>query len=92
MTKMHRDDDGKLPAYAWPGGYQILYYMADGECLCPACANGENGSLASETADERNWRIVGQDIFYEGAAEVCTHCNAIIESAYGNPEAEEESA
>lgn len=74
MTKLYRNDDGTLPAYAWPGGYPIIYILADGEILCPACANDANG-----------WRIMGADIHYEGPPELCCHCNAEIESAYGEP-------
>lgn len=85
---LHRDDDGTLPAYAWPGGYPVTYLCADGGTLCPACANGENGSLASESLDpdcpdDNQWRLVGQDIHYEGEPIVCDHCGASVESAYG---------
>ena len=84
---IHRSEDGTLPAFAWPGGYPILYVLADGETLCAKCANGENGSEAStepETANDR--RIIGQDIHWEGEPETCAHCNGQIESAYGVPE------
>lgn len=33
-----RDSDGELIAYAWPGGYQVVYYTKDGSELCPECA------------------------------------------------------
>lgn len=51
------DSDGRLPSYAEPGGYPMVYFAAgpDGtEYLCPDCANvPDNG--ASEAA-----------IYYEG--------------------------
>lgn len=83
-----RNDDGTLPAYAWPGGYPILYSFADGAACCPPCANGENGSEAHEaSADgDSQWTLVAGDIFYEGPPEFCAHCNGAIESAYGDPE------
>ena len=87
---LHRDDDGKLTAFAWPGGYPIVYMMADNGCLCPACANGGNGSEASETSDEKQWRLVAGEVYWEGAPIQCDHCNADIESAYGEPDAGEE--
>jgi hypothetical protein len=34
-----RQSDGKLPAYAWPGGYPIVYMARDNGILCPRCAN-----------------------------------------------------
>lgn len=85
-----RDDNGQFPAYAWPGGYPIIYVMADGGIICPDCANGKNGSIASDKLDpdcpdDRQWHIVGMDVHYEGAPETCAHCNAQIESAYGIP-------
>jgi hypothetical protein len=90
MADLHRDDSGEFPAFAWPGGYPIVYVVADGECLCPDCANGKNGSEASETSDDRSWRLVGCDVHWEGGPETCAHCNAQIESAYGVPDADEE--
>lgn len=30
-----RDENGKLPAYAWPGGYPIFYIASDNGVLCP---------------------------------------------------------
>lgn len=89
MPKLYRDDAGKLPAFAWPGGYPILYVTADGEVLCPDCANGANGSEASEDAVEAGWRLAGADIHYEGPPERCCHCNAEIPSAYGDPDHED---
>ena len=86
--KATRDENGKFPAYAWPGGYPIVYIMEDGETLCPACANGESGSEAHESAPPLSgWRIVGADVHWEGEPETCAHCGARIESAYGVPEA-----
>jgi hypothetical protein len=81
-----REDDGRLPAYAWPGGYPIIYIVADGEVLCPDCANGENGSEADlDRTDDPGWHLVGFEVYYEGAAEHCAHCNTEMESAYGDP-------
>jgi hypothetical protein len=84
-----RNEHGKFDAYAWPGGYPIVY-LCDGETLCPACANGENGSLAHEDADEHSgWKLVAAYIHWEGEPVICDHCGTEVESAYGNPEAQE---
>jgi hypothetical protein len=40
--KPQRDDNGNLPAYAWPGGYPLYYLCADNGVLCPQCANMES--------------------------------------------------
>jgi hypothetical protein len=90
-----RGDDGKLEAYAWPGGYPIVYYCEDGGSLCPACANNENGSIAytgdlpADCIEDKQWHIVACDVYYEGPIINCDHCNAEIESAYGDPDEEE---
>ena len=81
------DDNGKLPTYAWPGGYPIEYVTADGGLLCPACANGENGSEATINQDApADWRIEAADVYWEGPVQFCDHCNSQIESAYGDPD------
>ena len=91
-----RQSDGKLPAYAWPGGYPIVYIVADGGTLCPACANGENGSQAADAIDpqcpdDKQWRVIGFSIHYEGPPEICDHCGTEVESAYGDPDSPEEN-
>lgn len=93
IDQLRDKDTGELPAYAWPGGYQIVYLFADGETCCPDCANGKNGSEATtDTSAERDWQLVGGDIYYEGAPLTCAHCGASIESAYGDPDADDNDA
>ncbi len=84
---MTRNDDGTLPAYAWPGGYPLFYICQDGGTLCPACANGGKGSLAyvGESPDSINdaqWNVVGQEVNYEDDSLFCDHCNAKVDAAY----------
>ncbi len=76
-----------LASYAWPGGYPLSYLMADGGVLCPACANGEHGSEATQDPrqDDKQWSIVACDVYWEGPPMQCDHCSAEIESAYGDP-------
>lgn len=85
-----KDASGQLPAYAWPGGYPLFYLMADGEVICSDCANGGNGSLATDVAtdcsDDDQWTIVAVEINWEDTSMFCAHCAAQIESAYGNDE------
>ena len=74
----------ELDVYAWPGGYQMMYYI-NGNPVCPKCImkvlreehfTGSDGIL--------------RDVFYEGAPENCTECGEEIESAYGDPDADED--
>lgn len=84
-ARIHRDEQGKAISYAWPGGYPIVYIMDDGEVLCPDCVN-DPANPVHEGGDADGWRVEGSDIFYEGPAATCVHCNKVIESAYGDPE------
>jgi len=85
QTTIQKNDDGTYPAYAWPGGYPLLYTTADGSLLCPACANSDG---QEDDPDDPQWHIVAQDVIWEGPPTYCDHCSAEIESAYGDPDAE----
>ena len=76
-----RNDKRELPAYAWPGGYPLVYVDADGNLLCPDCAN--------KPEDEYGAPIVDGFIHYEGPSMFCDDCYKEIESAYGDPEGDE---
>jgi hypothetical protein len=67
----------KLPAFAWPGGYPIIYFDHDMSPICADCANKHDWSDA---------RIVVADVYWEGPDELCANCNAVIPSAYGDPD------
>ena len=88
--KPQRDDNGNLPAYAWPGGYPLYYVCADGGILCPNCANKQS---AVRDADEHpdypdydQWRTIAVDINWEDASLTCDNCSQRIESAYADHE------
>jgi hypothetical protein len=81
-----RQSDGSLPAYAWPGGYTIVYVMGDGAVCCADCASGKNGSEASPHAIDAAWRVVGYQTHDEGPDEHCIHCNTVLASSYGDPD------
>ena len=76
--------------YAWPGGYQMLAVMSDGESLCCKCARAEYRSISRATRDRSRdgWACEGIQIHWEGAPEVCAHCGDSIPSAYGDDSAE----
>ena len=93
INAIRDEETGKLPAYAWPGGYPIVYFTADMGTLCPSCANGENGSRSADTdidpgcPDDDQWRIVAYNLFLEGENVDCEHCGFTMCSAYGDPDA-----
>ena len=91
LNQLPRMADGRLYSCTSIGCYPLVYIVADGGCLCPACANGDNGSEASEDADaDKQWRLIGADVHWEGAPLTCDHCNGEVESAYGDPDAEQD--
>jgi hypothetical protein len=73
--------DGTLPAYAWPGGYPLIYLDGEDNTLCPECATKSLGHTVE------HFRPVACDVYYEGPTIYCDDCNAEIESAYGDPDA-----
>lgn len=72
-----------LPAFAWPGGYPLLWITnldrPDCATLCVECA---------EDARRNDSEVVSliPDIHWEGPPEFCDGCGAEIPSAYGDPE------
>ena len=84
MTLEHiKNEQGELPAYAWPGGYPILYYDMDNCTLCAKCAiNSMN-----DPDELEQFKPVAYEVYYEGPVMNCEQCNAEVESAYGDPDA-----
>ncbi len=70
-------DGAELPAYAWPGGYPVVYYTRDGLTVCARCANDP------DTSDP----VTAGDIYWEGPTLACEDKGEPIESAYGDPDA-----
>jgi hypothetical protein len=74
----------ELPAFAWPGGYPILYIFADGGTCCPKCANANIDQIAAEGRNSHGgWALGGFYLHMKGEPDACDHCNAEMESAYG---------
>lgn len=78
-----RDDAGLLPTYAWPGGYPIIYHTRRGLTICPECAN-------KTEQDEIDDPVAQGDVFWEGPPIECDDCDRLIESAYGDPDGEDQ--
>lgn len=79
-----RLNNGKLPAYAWPGGYPIIYLDHENSTLCADCATRS----ADDMEEIPHFKPCAWDIYYEGPSEFCAQCNTEIESAYGDPTVE----
>lgn len=76
-----KDENGKLPEFAWPGGYPICYMDSDSETICAECAN--NTDESHYIPDLQEWFI-----HWEGPSEFCGNCNKEISAAYGDPSEE----
>lgn len=66
--------------YAWPGGYEIFYFVKDGGVLCHNCANEE--LIRTIDPDDEQFYIVEADVNWEGPSMYCDHCNREIEPIY----------
>ena len=102
MAEPMREENGKFPTYAWPGGYTIIYIMTDNEVLCPDCANlpeayttrekreairsGHDQDEGTPDYTDRQWEIVAVDTYDEGLPLTCANCNKEIPSSYGPTE------
>jgi hypothetical protein len=84
----------ELPAYAWPGGYPIWYYDNQSNPTCAECAST---AIATFLEWRKDYAMDGylwdyyddlpqyMDVRYEGPDEYCAECNAVLETAYGDP-------
>ena len=73
--------------YAWPGGYPRYFITADGEALSFKAVE-ENREEVLAAWDE--WKVVACEVYWEGPPMQCAHSGEMIESAYGDPNEEEE--
>lgn len=79
MSDLQRFEDGTLPAFAFPGGYPLLYLTQAGLTVCPECANDtEKGEGDPVVAADANWE---DPLLY------CDDCGERIPSAYMEDEA-----
>ena len=83
-----RMENGKLPAYAWPGGYPMYYLAPDDGVLCPKCAN----EYKPERQNEKYLKPVAFGINWEDSFLLCDNCNKRIESAYAEDEIKPEES
>lgn len=81
MRLPERESDGTYPSYAFPGGYPLVYYTRDGMTICADCASKEV---------DYSQEAIAYDVYWEGPAIVCDDCGVEIESAYGDPDEEED--
>lgn len=88
QTKTHKIKELKnfirSGGYVWPGGYQAILLMSNGECI-DAMSARENYKLIRRAIDSDfrdEWTPEGVFIHYEGAPLYCALSGRKIESAY----------
>lgn len=77
--------------YAWPGGYEKRIYLSDGETICQDCVRKEWRNIVQSTLNgyRDGWAAMAVDVHWEGPPEQCAHCNKVLPSVYGDPDAVE---
>lgn len=83
-----RSEYRALPAFTDLGGYPVWYITEHGDCLCADCATlmTDYDPIPNSAWDDP---IAAVDVYWEGATYYCDSCGKPIESAYGDPWAEE---
>jgi hypothetical protein len=81
--------------YAWPGGYNKVLVMTDGESMCAQCVT-ENYRLilrSTRAGDDswNGWVALYEAVHWEGAPVQCANCNKELPSEYGDPDAADAS-
>ncbi len=91
-TQTHIIDAARkaLQAYAWPGGYPVMYLARegwreeDGKLTVNQHDRSENVCCAKCAADVDKWPdiiITADYVHYEGEPEQCEYCNSLTDSA-----------
>jgi hypothetical protein len=74
--KRIQNQHGSLPAYAWPGGYTLIYGTRGDELLCWRCATHHRREVTWYGTHD------------EGSPEECGQCGYPLLATYGDPEGE----
>jgi len=85
-----RDEQGDLIFCTFPGGYTVVYQDKEANVYCPDCANGFETEELTPDEESLRTRIICGDLYQEGPPIWCDGCGKMIESDYGDPDAEEE--
>lgn len=76
--------------YAFPGCYNLLAVMDDGECLCHTCTKDNFLEIlhATKTRDRCGWNFVDVLINWEDSTLYCAHCDEPLSPEYCDHESE----
>ena len=75
--------------FAWPGGYEKVLIMSDGEYMHTKCAHANFRDIVSAHIDGRKggwpacgWEVEGVDINWEDTDAYCAQCGERVISEY----------
>ena len=68
--------------YAWPGGYRIWAFMANGSTISAEACKEEADTIRDN--GEEDWTIVDLFVHWEGEPLMCEHTGEFYDSEYGS--------
>ena len=75
-SKLPRDNDNQLTAYAWPGGYPLFYIDKFASAICVKCAR------ELDRMGEQYEKPIGYEVNWESNDLYCDVCSNKIDCAY----------
>ena len=76
--------------YAWPGGYEKVLVMSDGEYMHTGCAHENWREIVTAHIDKRNgypncgWEVAAVEVNWEDSDAYCAQCNERVVSEYAD--------
>ncbi len=86
ISQILADNNGEVPAYAWPGGYECYFITKDGGVLCHQCVE-QNLEQIKEAESEGNWDaqwavIACENLSMNESELICDHCGRVIDHGW----------
>jgi hypothetical protein len=83
-----KDRDGRWLSHLPADFVPILYGMEDGSWVCADCLNAMRdlilrGIISCVAVEDPSWRLTKYELHYDGPPVICVHCDAVIESMFG---------
>lgn len=84
------EEGDELPYYAWPGGYDLGYLVADD----PDFLNRYDGTLCAKCANDHDFghTVVAAFVIEEPSTETCDNCGCFLDNPRNDPDIEREHA
>ena len=72
--------------YCWPGGYEHIGILSDGEAICHDCLLENWDSILDSTKNHYSdgWQLIGIDVNWEDDSCYCANCSKQLKPEYGD--------